>query len=150
MSEEMKNPGAPQHAEFERQDLGAKSVVIFLVVLALVLVGSYILLTGMYGYLDRFEQANQPPQNPLVPKAKGDTRRASTADEQKFPQPRLETDERGELSSVRAREEQTLNSYGWVDEKAGTVRIPIERAMQLTAQRGLPVRPAPNASGKKE
>jgi hypothetical protein len=28
-----------------------------------------------------------------------------------------------------------------VDQKAGTVRIPIERAMDLLAQRGLPVRP---------
>jgi hypothetical protein len=150
MSEEKNKNGAPQHAEFERQDLTAKSVVIFLVVLAVIGIASHIVLTGMYGYLDRYEQAHQPPQNPLVPKAEADTRRASTEDEQKFPQPRLETDERGELSSVRSREEQTLNSYGWVDEKAGTVRIPIERAMELTAQRGLPVRPMMNASGKKE
>ncbi len=33
-------------------------------------------------------------------------------------------------------EEKALYSYGWVDEKAGTVRIPIERAMDLIAQRG--------------
>jgi len=33
-----------------------------------------------------------------------------------------------------------LYSYGWVDEKAGTVHIPIERAMDLIVQRGLPVR----------
>ncbi len=37
-------------------------------------------------------------------------------------------------------EEKTLYSYGWVDE-TGTVRIPIERAMDLIVQRGLPVRP---------
>ena len=36
--------------------------------------------------------------------------------------------------------EKELYSYGWVDEKAGTVHIPIERAMDLIAQRGLPVR----------
>jgi hypothetical protein len=34
-----------------------------------------------------------------------------------------------------------LYSYGWVDEKAGTVHIPIDRAMDLIVQRGLPVRP---------
>jgi hypothetical protein len=28
-----------------------------------------------------------------------------------------------------------------VDEKTGTVRIPIERAMELIVQRGIPVRP---------
>ncbi len=33
-----------------------------------------------------------------------------------------------------------LNSYGWVDRKHGVIRIPIERAMDLVAQRGLPTR----------
>ena len=38
------------------------------------------------------------------------------------------------------KEERTLYSYGWVDERAGIVRIPIERAMDLLVQRGLPLR----------
>jgi hypothetical protein len=62
--------------------------------------------------------------------------------ENTFPQPRLETDERREINDFRLGEEQTLNSYGWVDENAGVVRIPITKAMQLIAQRGLPTRPA--------
>jgi hypothetical protein len=33
-----------------------------------------------------------------------------------------------------------LQSYGWIDQQKGVVRIPIERAMELTAERGLPVR----------
>ena len=41
---------------------------------------------------------------------------------------------------MRAAENKILHSYGWIDEKKGVVRIPIERAMELTAQRGLPVR----------
>jgi hypothetical protein len=52
----------------------------------------------------------------------------------------LEEDERGQLNGIRLEEENTLYSYGWVDEKAGTVRIPIDRAMDLLVQRGLPVR----------
>src|SRR5579875_1217650 len=35
---------------------------------------------------------------------------------------------------------QILNSYGWVDRKAGIVRIPIDQAMDLLLQKGLPVR----------
>ncbi len=58
-----------------------------------------------------------------------------------FPQPRLERNERLEINNFRLQEEQTLNSYGWVDQKAGVVRIPIDRAMQLIAQRGLPTTP---------
>ena len=46
---------------------------------------------------------------------------------------------------MNARENQILTSYGWVDRKAGTVRIPIERAMDLIAHRGLAAGPRPNA-----
>lgn len=35
------------------------------------------------------------------------------------------------LLELRARQDQQLGSYGWVDEKAGTVRLPIDRAMDL-------------------
>ncbi len=41
---------------------------------------------------------------------------------------------------MRAAEEKILHSYGWIDQQKGIVRIPIERAMELTAQRGLPAR----------
>ena len=34
-----------------------------------------------------------------------------------------------------------LDSYGWVDKNAGVVRIPIDEAMKLTLERGLPARP---------
>jgi hypothetical protein len=38
-----------------------------------------------------------------------------------------------------------LEGYQWVDEQAGVVRIPIERAMELLAERGLPSRSAAEA-----
>jgi hypothetical protein len=53
------------------------------------------------------------------------------------PEPRLQTNPRQDLSDLRAREDQWLTSYGWVDKNAGIVRIPIERAMQLVVARGL-------------
>jgi hypothetical protein len=66
------------------------------------------------------------------------------------PEPRLQTNDRADLARVRGAEEAKLHSYGWVDKNAGVIRIPIERAMDLTAQRGLPVRTSPNEqmSGK--
>lgn len=36
------------------------------------------------------------------------------------------------LRDLRAREAAAANSYGWVDQPKGIVRVPIERAMQLT------------------
>lgn len=55
-----------------------------------------------------------------------------------FPEPRLQAKPAAELEKFRAAEEQQLNSYGWIDRFAGIVRIPIERAMELIVQRGLP------------
>lgn len=56
------------------------------------------------------------------------------------PDPRLQPDPRGQLQALRAFEKKRLGSYGWVDKGAGIVHIPIERAMQIVAERGLPVR----------
>ena len=44
-------------------------------------------------------------------------------------------------AGIRAAEDQILNSYGWVDRSKGIVRIPIDRAIDLLAKRGLPARP---------
>ena len=40
----------------------------------------------------------------------------------------------------RERSRRALESYGWVDQQAGAVRIPIERAIDIVAERGLPHR----------
>jgi len=59
------------------------------------------------------------------------------------PAPALEAEPGQTLDPYRASEAQKLSSYGWVDRSAGVIRIPIDRAMDLTAQRSLPARPAP-------
>lgn len=56
------------------------------------------------------------------------------------PAPRLEARPGQTLQELRANEQARLHSYGWADEEAGVVRIPIERAMELIIQRGLPAR----------
>lgn len=42
---------------------------------------------------------------------------------------------RDTLAQVKAEQTEKQNSYGWVDQKNGVVRLPIERAMELTAAR---------------
>jgi hypothetical protein len=56
------------------------------------------------------------------------------------PAPSLQTQPRDDLKALRAAEEDRLTTYGWVNPSAGIARIPIERAMQLTLEQGLPVR----------
>jgi hypothetical protein len=54
------------------------------------------------------------------------------------PPPRLQVKPAEDLAAYIERENRLLESYGWVDEDAGIARIPIERAMQLLAERGWP------------
>jgi hypothetical protein len=62
------------------------------------------------------------------------------------PEPRLQTNPRQDLLDLRAAEETTLTTYGWVDKNAGIARIPIDEAMKRVVEKGLPAR----ASGKKK
>lgn len=70
----------------------------------------------------------------------------------KFPTPRLQTDDgETDVAEMHAREDMLLNHYTWVDEQKQAVRIPITRAMELIAQRGLPVEGGqPEGKGQQE
>src|SRR3984957_7715381 len=62
-----------------------------------------------------------------------------------FPMPRLDIDDGNQATAdLHAREDLLLEHYSLVDGQPGTIRIPIERAMELIAQRGLPVASAPS------
>jgi hypothetical protein len=144
MSEEIKHGHG--EVEYEREDLSVRGILLSFAGMALGGVLVYLVVAGLYGYLDKYANRHQPPQNPMVQPTGTDTRETSAADtkaeiDANFPQPRLERNERVEINEFRLGEEQKLNSYGWVDEKAGVVRIPIERAMQLIAEHGLPTTP---------
>ncbi len=58
------------------------------------------------------------------------------------PAPRLQVEPRAELHAYCEQQDKLLNSYGWADEHNGVVRIPVDRAMELTLQQGLPARAA--------
>jgi hypothetical protein len=69
--------------------------------------------------------------------------------EQRFKEngvPMLEVNERGQFRDFLLNQENQLNSYGWIDKDAGVAHIPIERAMDLIVQRGLPVYPQSSAN----
>ena len=60
------------------------------------------------------------------------------------PFPRLQVSPPLDLQAFRAREEAELSTYGWLNRTAGIVRLPIERAMELVLQEGLPTRRGTN------
>lgn len=148
MNHDTKDAKVPGHGDYERRDIRVAGVLYFL--LGLLIAGGIVhfVVHGLWGYLNTRYESNQPPVSPLMKSPSKDTRRIPEQYkdnyqqylQSQFPAPQLEIDERTELNGIRQREEDTLSTYGWVDQNAGTVHIPIDRAMDLLAQRGLPVR----------
>lgn len=112
----------------ERRDINVRSVLAFGVGLFVLVVAAGFGMKGLFGYLVAQQPRLGPPPSPLA------------SIRQAPPEPRLQVVPAQDLRRIRAEEDELLRSYGWVDQKAGTVRIPIERAMDLLLQRGLPVR----------
>ena len=132
------HPNMTSHDSFEPEDLSSRSALYFLAGLVLVGLVVYLIVFGMYRFLDSYATAHQPPMSPMVtPEA--DTRAVTPQNAETFPQPRLEENERTQLRSFIEDQDRKLATYDWVDKDRGTVRIPIDRAMELIAQRGLPV-----------
>ncbi|MGH9380662.1 MAG: hypothetical protein ACRD2Z_08635 [Thermoanaerobaculia bacterium] len=143
--------GATQAAERLREAPGAydreisyKGLRIFAVGLATLILASAFLMWAFSDYLrDRLVEADPPP--PALPEA----RRPHTP-----PGPRLQTEFTTDVERLRQIEEALLTGYAWVDRAAGRVRVPIERAMALVAEGGLPasssaVDAAPATSGER-
>ena len=147
------------HTDFERRDIGASGVLYFMAGLAVAAVIIHFVIAGMYRYLEHHAEAQGHAISPLVSSTVRDTRTLPPqfktdqegADYEKylqsnFPEPQLEIDERTELNKVRLSEEDRLSTYDYIDKDAGTVRIPIDRAMDLLVQRGLPTRTRQSAA----
>jgi hypothetical protein len=146
MSNELHTNNA--HGDYEREDFSTATVVGSLIGLVVMCVVSFLIVVGMYRYLEK-TQMEHAAANPMVP-MKADTRHMTPGknpgddpmEVQAFPKPRLQRDDVEEMHDQLYSEEGRLQSYGWVDQDSGQARIPVERAMELIAERGLPVRSA--------
>jgi len=129
---------------FEHEDLGTRPIFGFLISLVILGVLIYYVIWGIFYFLDSFNRRTEQVRTPLVQvesNKEANTREVRNEHIQRFPEPRLEEDERGELAGFRYGEEEKLNSYGWVDEKEKIAHIPITQAIELVAQRGLSTSP---------
>jgi hypothetical protein len=74
------------------------------------------------------------------------TRPAAPGEERLPPEPRIQVDAAADFRTLHAEEDAILTTYGWVDRNAGVVRLPIDVAMKLVLQEGLPTRQPDTAS----
>jgi hypothetical protein len=156
-----KDPKAPQkpgsdYVGYEVSDVNVRSIVVFLASLG-AFVGVFFLLCFAMGKVInyRITEHDGPPNQwnqalePTEKKRQDLTSNAVMEQQQlnrmvqRFPTPRLQTDDGNEeIAEMHAREDLLLNYYSWVDRPSGKLRIPISRAMELVVQHGLPVAPA--------
>ena len=145
---------------YEGTDLKVSGVVVFLVALGIFVVITAVLCVGIGKVINsQLAKADGPTtkwNHPVDVKGLGNlatnpelqSKFAQLANT--YPTPRLQTDDGyDEIYVMHQKEDLLLDNYTWVDQQQGTVRIPIERAMELIAQRGLPVAQAAQGTEEK-
>jgi len=115
----------------ERRDVNVLAVSKFAIGLALLCIASFAIVVGVFRYLEHVTSGVPAGRQNVV-----------AGQPQRPPAPQLEETPALDLARERAAEEELLHTYGWIDKQAGVVRLPIERAIELMAQRGLPSRAA--------
>jgi hypothetical protein len=116
----------------EESDVNVRAILGFGGALLAVALVVHLFLFWLQGfYATRTERA----ETTLYPMAAGQQ-------DQLPPQPRLQENPQQELQDLRAKQEALLTGYGWVNKEAGIARIPIEDAMRIVVERGLPSREA--------
>jgi hypothetical protein len=125
----MTTPHGTAPGGYEKSDLKPKPILAFAVILTLVTILALVVTYGMIRFLGWWDRAQlETPASPLA------TRVIPS-------EPRLQVEAPKDLKSLQANEQEVLTTYAWVSKEAGIARIPIERAMQLVLERGLPVSP---------
>ena len=112
---------------YEKRDVNVRAILYFVLGLFLVLVITLVSMRGLFGYFSATQNLG-PGASPF------DNSRALP------PTPRLQVEPTVDMDQVRQSQEEMLNSYGWSDRASGTVRVPIDRAMDMLIEHKLPVR----------
>ena len=98
------------------------SVAVILAVVAVIFGG----LGFLNGKVTAYRAAQEPGSGSLVKTAPN------------YQGPLLQARPEEDLRGMRAQNAADLRSYTWIDRQAGVVRLPVDRAMDLLAARGLP------------
>ena len=139
--------------DYERADLSARGILLFLVGLFIAGVFIELVLWGMFRFMARSQalfpqpavnpmsRTVQPPAPPVSSRSVLQNSPAVSLDV--FPEPRLQTNDAGEMTRFLNSENALLNGKQPFADSTGAIHIPIALAMQLIVERGLPVRPNP-------
>jgi len=118
----------PDGSSYEHTDANVWVIAKFGIWLAITAIAVHVGIWVMWTMLIKQAEVTREPQYPLA------------TEPRLPPEPRLQQFPANELDEFRRGESARLSSYGYVNKEAGIVHIPIEEAMRLTVERGLPSR----------
>jgi hypothetical protein len=143
----LRNPAV----DYDRTDLSARGILLFLAGLLVAGIFIELVIWGMFRFLSHstlFAQGNPSPlvqqmHQPVAENQPGaslqNTQQFNTG---AFPEPRLQTNDVSDMDGFLQRESEILYAQQPFEDSTGTVHIPIEQAMALIVERGLPVKPS--------
>jgi hypothetical protein len=114
---------SPNGAGHEQSEVSVRLIVVSLAFLAVATAIVFVLVVGIFRYFYASystEEATRLSQ-PVVP-----------------PEPRIEVAPYEQLQQLRIKEDHILSTYAYVDKATGVVRVPIDRAIDMLAAKGLP------------
>jgi hypothetical protein len=117
--------------KYETEDFSPRGIRWFTAGLAMLAVMVLVLMGGLLWFLSGGWPPRQGIVTPMVPALN------------MSPEPDLQVASSRDYQEMRAAEDAQLRSYRWVDRDAGIAAIPIERAMEILAGRGLPAQKSP-------
>jgi hypothetical protein len=137
----------PRHDDvsFESSDVQTKSILTYLLYLAITVVATFAICVYILRYTTNFAAQSDTPPAPVHQGI------APTMP----PEPRLqgilghETDAQQDRRNKLKEDTEANEKLGWIDEKAGIAQIPVKDAMKIIAEKGLPAVSAPPAEKKK-
>jgi hypothetical protein len=103
-------------------------------------IGILIAASAMYGLLNYFNGEANKDEAPISQVIRDQRPKLP-------PEPRLQATPKQYIKDLRKAEDDQIKSYGWIDQKNGIVRIPIEVAIDEVAKAGLPSRPVKTDDG---
>ena len=114
---------SPNGAGHEQSEVDVRLIVVSLAFLAVFTLIICVMVVGIFRYFHSYYGTDEAVRlsQPVIP-----------------PAPRIEVAPFEEYQRMKVREDHILNSYAWVDKGSGTVRVPIDRAIDLLATKGLP------------
>ncbi len=139
----LRNPAV----DYDRTDLSARGILLFLAGLLVAGIFIELVIWGMFRFLSHSTLFAQGNPSPLVqvqkamPETNSILQNTGQVNTNVFPEPRLQTNDEYDMASFLSHENKVLYPKQPFEDSTGTVHIPINQAMALIVERGLPVRP---------